>query len=282
MTLSEDISAGVSILQVSAEDADSGTNGEIRYLFMTTANDFEVNPISGIISTRKPLQLSARDSLITILVSATDRGSPSQSNVVQVLIRINSNPKFTKARYDVKVREDALRGSLVETVNATGDNSEMNLGKINYTIINGDSFKNFRIGLRTGVIRVNRNLDYEKTQSYLLVVSATGDSSPPKTVTVTVNITVEDVNDNAPVFDEKNYAEELSEDVGVGTKVLTVSASDRDSGVGGEVRYFIQSGNDKGSFSINPRSGVLQTNTPLDHDSIKRYQLSVEAMDQGA
>jgi hypothetical protein len=53
-----------------------------------------------------------------------------------------------------------------------------------------------------------------------------------------------DLNDNAPVFDPMSFSDRVSENVTVGSSVLTVTATDQDSGeypclqTGGEGLYF--------------------------------------------
>ena len=47
---------------------------------------------------------------------------------------------------------------------------------------------------------------------------------------VTVYVNVEDVNDNAPVFDPSSYNNEIWENVTIGSRILTVTATDPDSG----------------------------------------------------
>ena len=53
----------------------------------------------------------------------------------------------------------------------------------------------------------------------------------------TVNITVMDSNDNAPVFTQESYSTRISEKAGVGTEVATVLATDLDKGPNGIVSY---------------------------------------------
>jgi hypothetical protein len=52
--------------------------------------------------------------------------------------------------------------------------------------------------------------------------------------TATVAVTVEDANDNAPVFAQDAYEARVAEAAGPGTLVAAVTASDRDSGVFGD------------------------------------------------
>jgi len=62
------------------------------------------------------------------------------------------------------------------------------------------------------------------------VVQAHDLGKPSLSSTVTVYFNVVDLNDNAPLFDPMSYSDEVFENVAVGTNVLTVSATDIDSG----------------------------------------------------
>ena len=58
-----------------------------------------------------------------------------------------------------------------------------------------------------------------------------------------------DVNDNAPVFSEQNYAFTIKEEQPIGTTVGKVSALDRDLGNAGVVTYHVK-GTSAESFKI--------------------------------
>ena len=68
-------------------------------------------------------------------------------------------------------------------------------------------------------------------QHYILVVQAQDNGHPSLSSTLTVYCNVIDLNDNAPVFDPMSYSNEIYENVPVGTEVITVSATDIDSGM---------------------------------------------------
>lgn len=69
-----------------------------------------------------------------------------------------------------------------------------------------------------------------QVQHYILVVQAQDNGQPSLSTTLTVYCNVLDLNDNAPVFDPQSYSQEIYENVTIGTPVLTVMATDRDSG----------------------------------------------------
>lgn len=67
-------------------------------------------------------------------------------------------------------------------------------------------------------------------QHYILVVQAQDNGHPSLSSTLTVYCNVIDLNDNSPVFDPMSYSNEIFENVAVGHEVVTVSATDTDSG----------------------------------------------------
>lgn len=69
-----------------------------------------------------------------------------------------------------------------------------------------------------------------QVQHYILVVQAQDNGHPSLSSTLTVYCNVIDLNDNAPVFDPMSYSNEIFENVPIGTEVVTVSATDTDSG----------------------------------------------------
>lgn len=79
-----------------------------------------------------------------------------------------------------------------------------------------------------------------KPNGYSLTVTARDHGYPmPQSSTAFVNITVSDINDNAPRFDKFTYLAEVREDSEVNTVVTVVHAVDDDEGLAGEVIYSI-------------------------------------------
>lgn len=72
---------------------------------------------------------------------------------------------------------------------------------------------------------------------------------------VDLTILVLDVNDNAPVFQRRDYAVTVPEDVAVGTEVLRVLATSADIGPNAEITYNIRSGNELRKFTLDRNLG---------------------------
>ena len=130
---------------------------------------------------------------------------------------------------------------------------------------------------------VNGFLDREAVPTYSLVIEAVDGGSPPQKGTLTVNVTILDLNDNPPTFDQQRYYATLAENATVGTSVISVAAADPDSGPNGEVTYAInrrQSDNQE-LFAIDELSGLLTVNKRLDFESKDSHELVVVAKDRG-
>lgn len=79
-----------------------------------------------------------------------------------------------------------------------------------------------------------------QVQHYILVVQAQDSGHPSLSSTLTVYCNVLDLNDNAPVFDPMSYSNEILENVPINTHILSVSATDLDSGKYlGKSRHFL-------------------------------------------
>lgn len=71
-----------------------------------------------------------------------------------------------------------------------------------------------------------------------------------------VRVEVEDVNDNPPVFNPSTYVTSISGQTPPGTEIISVLASDRDSGTYGTVTYELIPGDSLSLFSIDSVTGM--------------------------
>ena len=100
-----------------------------------------------------------------------------------------------------------------------------------------------------------------------------------------VPIFPQDFNDNAPefIFPSSNQTIRVSENATLGTGVITIRAVDTDIGSNGRVRYSIRRDplDNYKTFAIDPESGLITLQRPLDRERQKIYELRVEATDEG-
>lgn len=100
------------------------------------------------------------------------------------------------------------------------------------------------------------------------------------TATALVNITVLDVNNNAPEFERKNYVEAIQEDVPIGTVVAEVGATDADTGLNAKIHYRIQKGAFE-DFEVDENTGTVAVASKLDYDRRNTYNIEIVAEDEG-
>eukprot|EP00058_Branchiostoma_floridae_P023668 XP_002609158.1 hypothetical protein BRAFLDRAFT_131370 [Branchiostoma floridae] len=286
ITLPENASVGTSVIQVHAFDPDQGANGEIVYGFASDSNAdemsdfFTIDSESGWVTTLVPLDREMMSSY-AFGVTATDKGEPKQlkdTTLVHVTVAdVNdSPPTFRSSTYQGQVREDALPGTIVITVSTRdadiGDNTIPT-----YYITGGDPQGQFNIERKTGKVYVNGPLDRETKQLYVLNITATDGAF---TAMATVNIDVQDVNDNSPICEQSRYTASISEDITPQTFVMEVLARDPDQGIHSQITYSLDGvGADK--FLLDKDTGVLMTGAPLDREETPVYTLGVTAKDGG-
>nr|XP_008536879.1 PREDICTED: protocadherin alpha-12 isoform X2 [Equus przewalskii] len=131
---------------------------------------------------------------------------------------------------------------------------------------------------------LQKSLDREETPELNLLLTALDGGKPELTGSVQIQITVLDVNDNAPEFDTPSYKVVLFENVPNDTRVIQLNASDRDEGVNREISYGIRMilpVSKNCIFSINPETGEIRIYGKLDFEENSEYEIQVNAIDKG-
>ena len=142
----------------------------------------------------------------TLTVQAFDGGiSPRNGSVVLYIniTDVNDNaPTFDLTRYTVTIDENAIEGTDVITLTAYDLDLDEN-GEVMYRIDRSQSDPDmyFVIDSNTGLISLNRRVDFEEQVQHKLVVEAVDKGSEPLIGSTVVIVTVGDVNDNKPVLD---------------------------------------------------------------------------------
>ncbi|XP_067374412.1 protocadherin gamma-A12-like isoform X39 [Channa argus] len=128
---------------------------------------------------------------------------------------------------------------------------------------------------------LENKLDREKQKEVNLLLTALDGGSPQKSGTVVIHVTVLDANDNAPVFSQAVYKANLPENSPVDTIVITVSATDADEGVNGDVTYdFGHVSEDHANvFFIDPKTGEIRVTVVMDYEETTSFEMRVRAKD---
>lgn len=290
----QDMSIGSHILRVSASDEDVDLNGAISYSLAASGrrNDldyFSVSPETGWISLRKPLD---RDSY-QMRAIARDQAPPYHNATVEVILdvvdRANSPPQWDQPVYTKRVKEDERKLSRIISIKASSgikDNPT-----VIYTMIRGSTeqtnkMRTFILSTRVegphtyADIMLNQYLDYEKITFYNLTVRAENNGNQQLASECSVNIEVEDVNDEIPLFVEREQQTVL-ESMPPGTKVTQVQAIDADGTSPNNIVYYSIESLDgaEQNFTIDRNTGEIFTKVEFDREEKQNYLFVVRATD---
>ncbi|XP_068760232.1 protocadherin Fat 4-like [Montipora capricornis] len=280
----ENIAKNVVVLQVSASDADDGTNSELSYSLVSgDTNAFSIGSKTGIIRSKIRFDRETKHSY-SLTVRAADNGTNSLSGSTTVAITIldvnDNRPDIDNLPQRVPVPEWKAVGSIVFVLTASDKDKGVNGDILSY-IDSGNEDNSFHLDAQDRSLRVVRKLDFETKQNYTLNIRVTDRGSPPLSSFGNLEIVITDVNDNAPVFSLSSYRATVKENRPKGTTFFQVTASDLDSGSNGQITYAIIQGNDGDAFEIDASGSLLVKNSP-DFETKNQYNLQVQASDNGA
>ena len=190
----------------------------------------------------------------------------------------NGDPEFTGTTYTRTASENLAIGA---NVGAPVTAADPDRDVLTYTIAPAGSDR-FVIDSRTGQLRLRRFLDAEISTNHELTIQVTdskdrnGDPDPTNDATVTVNITVTDVDEGPRILGER-WESHPEDDTGV---IATYQATDPEGETvtwsalaGPDARHFALTG---GALSFFP--GV-DYEAPADADRDNRYLVTVVAVD---
>lgn len=132
----------------------------------------------------------------------------------------------------------------------------------------------------SGDLFTTRSLDREMFSKFILIVESFDLGDPPRSSVVQLQITVLDDNDNSPVFALNHYQTTVREDLGDGSVVLELFATDADEGPNGKIMYSLL-GDTSRAFTIDRVSGAVSAFKPLDRERKSLYLLKAVATDLG-
>uniref|UniRef100_A0A673HI96 Protocadherin Fat 3-like n=1 Tax=Sinocyclocheilus rhinocerous TaxID=307959 RepID=A0A673HI96_9TELE len=276
-----DAEPGSSIFQVSATDLDKGINGAVYYELKEDHPHFEVNKLTGELTLKRAFDADLSNVEYPLVVLARDAGYPSLFTIVELPVTVvnKAMPVFDKSFYGISVREDIAVSTPILCINASSPEGQ----NIIYTIVEGDPFFQFDIGFDSGVISVIYPLDYETTPYYRLTIRST-DTLTGARSEVDVDVVVVDVNDNGPAFRNVSYTTTLPENSMIGSSVIQLWATDKDSEKNSVISYQIFSDgfNSTDYFHIDSTSGLVLTACLLDYELTPSFSFIVRATDNGS
>ncbi|XP_066506589.1 protocadherin gamma-A11-like [Hoplias malabaricus] len=294
--VAEDAAVGTTIAILSVKDLDAGDNGQIS---CTVSPSTPFKLLSSLRNYYTVITDEALDRELVpeynITVTATDAGSPPLSSEKSLLLRVsdvNDNPpKFHKSLYTTHVAENNAPGLSIFTLSAHDADSTQN-ARVSYlledTAVAGSPVSSYvSVNADSGVVYAVRSFDYEQMKSVRVSVRAQDGGSHPLSTNVTLDINIQDQNDNAPqvLYPVQSggsvVAEMVSRSADVGYLVTKVVAVDVDSGQNAWLSYKLQKATDRALFEVGAQNGEIRTVRQVtDKDAVKQ-KLTVVVEDNG-
>ena len=281
-----------SLLTVLAISDNSGDSAIVQYSILSAGNEagfFAIDPSSGLVTVKAPINKVAFPYNFNITIRATDSVylNPLSTTVLLVVSvnDINDNaPVFTSPVYNVVVYLDTPIGTVLAI---------LSYYDLDYALVNQQSLISISSGNVNNTFSVNQTTGELKLSaavsagaSYSLTATVTNIASPYLSSTATVNIVVDSSNIYYPVFDQSNYNGSVSENLPAGTLVGIVSATQQSAKPYYELFFSIAAGNTDNAFTIQRNistSNVAEviTTRPLDRETLDHYTLVISATEQG-
>lgn len=247
----ENVSVPLQLINVSANDPDTGSSGLFDLTLMQDGSFFDLIDSTLTLVLSLDYETAAEHQ---ILVIATDRGHPALSTVANVTVLVDDVNEFAPVfSMQVYTRETVFTttiGSELVTVVATdrdGRDTSITYG------LGSDAPAFVDINPLTGMVRTINILPENETE-YSFTVTAT-DNGMPSTLVGTAQVQLfvfSPVNNFEPQFDKALYNISVPENSPIGTTVVTVTITDNDGpGPAGFIRSVVLGGLDAHLFNIS-------------------------------
>ncbi|XP_029959827.1 protocadherin gamma-A11-like isoform X31 [Salarias fasciatus] len=279
------------VVTVSASDADEGVNGDVTYDFGHVSEEvkkiFSIDRKVGDIRVIGAVDYETATSF-EIRVKAKDGlGLSSYAKVIISITDVNDNaPVLNVKSLTNPIPENIPPGTEVGIISVQDRDSEKNR-QVSCSLQQGvpfklvPSIKNYYSLVSTG------QLDREVVSDYNITITATDEGSPPLSSSKSVQLSVADINDNPPVFEEESYSAYVSENNKAGSTLCSVAARDPDWRQNGTVVYSLLAGEVNGApvssyVSVNGDTGVIHAVRSFDYEQLRSFKVQVMARDNGS
>ncbi|XP_062281213.1 protocadherin beta-15-like [Scomber scombrus] len=290
-TLSENSPLKTPITTVSASDADDGVNGEVTYEFSRLSDKsqkmFSLDQKTGEIIVTGHIDFEEGSKYDVIVEAKDGYGLSSEAKVIIHVTDVNDNaPVIYLKSLTNPIPENVSAGTEVGIINVQDKDSENNR-KVRCSIQQGAPFKLVPSIKNYYSLVTSGQLDRELVSDYNITITATDEGSPPLSSSKTVQLSVADINDNPPVFEEQSYSAYVTENNKPGSTLCSVTARDPDWRQNGTVIYSLLAGEVNGApvssyVSVNGDTGVIHAVRSFDYEQFRSFKVHVIARDNGS
>ncbi|XP_069055571.1 LOW QUALITY PROTEIN: protocadherin gamma-A12-like [Pleurodeles waltl] len=136
-------------------------------------------------------------------------------------------------------------------------------------------------GSKYAELVLEKSLDREEQEVHSLILTATDGGDPVRSGTMRIQISVQDVNDNAPVFSQPLYKISVPENTAKGTVVGTIRAVDIDKGSNSEIIYSFNQMKESvvQKFRLDSKSGEISLIENLDFEESEFFEFEILGSD---
>ncbi|XP_037365006.1 protocadherin gamma-B5-like [Talpa occidentalis] len=285
LQISESTLPGTRFILEVAEDADIGLNSLQNYKLSLSPSFSLINKKKQDGSKypelvlEKPLDRE-QQSYYHLVLTALDGGEPPLSGTTELQIQVtdaNDNaPVFNQEVYRVSLPENVPPGTTVMQVSATDKDEGIN-SEITYSFHR--TRHTFGLNSKSGVITTLRTIDFEEIKEYSLVVE--GRDGGGLVAQCTVEISIQDENDNSPEITFHSLLEMIVENAVSGTIIALIKTHDQDAGENGEVNCRLEGEVPFQIISSSKNSYKLVVEGTLDREQTPEYNITIIATDRG-
>ncbi|KAM9740622.1 protocadherin gamma-A12-like [Menidia menidia] len=290
-SLPENSPLNTPVVTVSATDSDEGVNGQVTYEFSRLSDRsktlFSLDKQTGSIIVTGKIDYEERSRYEMRIEAKDGYGLSSEAKVIIDITDVNDNaPLIYLKSVSNPIPENVAPGTEVGIINVQDRDSEKNR-QVRCSIQQNVPFKlvlsikNYYSLVTTG------SLDREVVSDYNITITATDEGSPPLSSSKTVELSVADINDNPPVFEEQSYSAYVTENNKPGSTLCSISARDPDWRQNGTVIYSLLAGEVGGApvssyVSVNGDTGVIHAVRSFDYEQLRSFKVQVMARDNGS
>lgn len=262
--------------QVIATDPDAGDVLTYSITGGNEANNFSINPTTGVISVVNSQNLNFEaNEQFNLQVSVHDNANLSSSATVTINVQnINEDPQIIDQGFNID--ENSNQGTVVGSIIASDPDQGQQL---TYTLVSGNTGNSFSLDQSSGLLTVDNNqlLNFEENNLFQLTIAVQDNGLGLLSDSAVISVHLNDLNE-APVAGNQTFT--VNSTATNGTIVGQVNAFDPDYNQ--VLTYFITSGNEYNTFSLDYVTGeILVANSAGLSGLLNQFILNVIVTDNG-
>lgn len=233
VTVSENSEVGTNVHNLTATDADSGSNGDLRYALIKQypgTDTFTLDALTGSLVLAKPLDYETIQEYTLVIVAVDQSANISERLSTSVTCRVivedynDNSPRFVIPSSSKVYFSDSITVGMLVTHIVAVDSDGGDNGRVTYVISSGNEGNFFALGYDNGIITLAKSLPTDSQNTYTLNITSSDHGTPTRQAHMVLKLSLRNSMDSTPQFANSVYYASVSEDANPGTSVIKVSA----------------------------------------------------------